>query len=77
MEVALNSFYIVGGEGTFFARYWEGQTRPWFSLEIISQGGEVKFMIWTRENVRNIIEAHLYSQFPNIEIRQIEDYARI
>jgi hypothetical protein len=76
MEIALNGFYITGGEGTFVARYWNGQTRPWFSLEIVSIGGEIKFLLWTRENVRNIVEAHLYSQFPNIEIRQIEDYAR-
>jgi hypothetical protein len=25
MELAFNSFYITGGEGTFFARYWEGK----------------------------------------------------
>src|SRR3989344_5270797 len=53
MELALNGFYITSGESTWINRYWEGKTRPWFSLEIVSMGGYVKFMIWTRENARN------------------------
>ena len=74
MEIALTALHQLGGEGTFIDRYWEGKVRAWFSLEIISIGGDVRFLIWTRTNMRNIIESQLYSQYPTIEIREVEDY---
>lgn len=76
MDLALTGFYLTGGEGTFFDKYWLGKTRPWFSLELVSFGGEVHFYIWTRQNARNIIESYLYSQYPGIEIREADDYAK-
>ncbi len=76
MEIVLNAFFQTGGESTFIARYWEGKTRAWFSLELVSLGGEVHFYIWTRTNMRNIIEAQIYSQYPEVEVREIDDYAR-
>jgi len=76
MELALQGFYQTGGESSFFARYWEGKTRPWFSLEIASIGGEVRFYIWTRQNLRNVIESQIYAQYPNVEITEVPDYAK-
>jgi hypothetical protein len=76
MEIVLNSLYQIGGEGTVVDRYWTGRTRAWFSLELASFGGEVHFYLWTRENQRNMVEAHFYSQYPSIEIREVEDYAK-
>jgi hypothetical protein len=75
MELVLNSMYQTGGESGFIAKYWEGKTRPWFSLEIVSEGGQIRFLIWTRENLRNLIESQIYSQYPGIEIHQVDDYA--
>jgi hypothetical protein len=54
--------------------YLKGQTRPWYSFEICSIGGKIKFFIWTRSNFKNLIEANLYSQFPGIEIFEVTDY---
>ncbi|MDQ3015059.1 MAG: hypothetical protein M3Q73_04300 [bacterium] len=76
MEILINGFYQTGGESTFIARYWEGKTRAWFSLELVSIGGQVHFYIWTRENMRQIVEAHIYSQYPEVEVRQVEDYSK-
>jgi hypothetical protein len=76
MEVLINGFYQTGGEGTIIAKYWEGKTRAWFSLELASLGGDVRFFIWTRENMRQIVEAHIYSQYPDVEVRQVPDYTR-
>lgn len=76
MESVLNAFYQSGGESTYMARYWDGKTRDWFSLELVSTGGEVKFYIWTRNRTRNTIEAQIYSQYPDVEIREVEDYAK-
>ena len=76
MEVVLGAFHQTGGEGTWVDRIWEGKTRPWFSLEIVSLGGNIRFFIWTRPKNRNAIESAIYSQYPGIEIYEAEDYTK-
>lgn len=76
MEIVLSAFFQPGGEGTWMDRIWKGQTRSWFSLEIVSLGGNVKFFIWTKPKHRNIIESQIYSQYPGVEIYEVEDYAK-
>lgn len=78
MEIVISSMFQTGGEGTWVQRYWEGSNRPWFSLEIVSIDGQVKFFIWAREKFREMIETQLYSQFPDIEIDEMtgKDYAQ-
>ncbi len=74
MEFFMNGLYQTGGELTFIDRWWKGQTRAWFSLEIVSIDGSIHFFIWTRTGHRAQIEANLYSQFPGIEIFDVPDY---
>lgn len=74
MELALNAFYHTVGESTFIDRIFRGKTRHWFSLEIVSIEGRIHFYIWTRAAQKNLIESSLYSQYPGIEIHEVEDY---
>ncbi len=74
METVLNVFYNTLNEATWVNRYWEGKTRPWFSLEIVSIGGDVKFFIWTWKAYKNSIENQIYSQYPGVEIYDAKDY---
>lgn len=76
MEVVLGSFHQPGGEGTWINRIWEGKTRSWFSLEVVSLGGNIRFFIWTKPKHRNAIESLIYSQYPGIEIYEAEDYTK-
>src|SRR3989344_1593378 len=76
MEVIFGSFFQGGGEATWIDRIWKGQTRPWFSLEIVSIGGNVRFFIWTRLKHRSILESQIYSQYPGVEIYEAEDYTK-
>lgn len=81
MEIVLQALYQPGGEGTWYDKFWKGQTKAWFTLELVSMEGRVRFFIWTRENFAEIIRTQLYSQFPDIEISDLEetgegDYAR-
>jgi len=76
MELFLTALHQTGGEGTWYAKYWLGQTRAWFSLEMVSIEGQVKFYIWTRSGVRGFVESSLYAQFPGIEVSEREDYAK-
>jgi hypothetical protein len=78
MELFLGSLYQTGGDSNgFFSKYTNGSCRPWFSLEIVSIGGSVRFFIWSRANFLDMIETQLYSQYPDIEIvdRTGNDYS--
>ena len=61
--------------GTYLDVYLKGRIRPWFSLELVSIEGQVRFFIWTHKKFKNIIESQIYSQFPSVEIYESEDYA--
>ena len=73
METILSNMHLRPGTGTFFKKYWDGRTFPWYSLEIVSLGGRVHFYIWTRESYRHIIETYLYSQYPGVEVVEAVD----
>ena len=74
MELVLNQMHQTADEGNWYWKYQKGQTRSWFSLEIASFGGDIHFYVWLRKKYRVGMEAHLYSQYPGIEINEIEDY---
>lgn len=76
MEIVLGAFFQGGGEGTWIDRIWKGQTRSWFSLEVASIEGKIRFFIWTKPKHRKDIEARIYSQYPDIEIYEAEDYTK-
>lgn len=76
MELVLLSMYSTLGEANFYQKYWLGSVRPWHSLEMVSIEGQVKFYIWSRKGFKKIIENALYSQYPDIEVYEAEDYTR-
>lgn len=77
METVLSSLHIGSGEAHWYKKWVQGGTRPWFSLEIASIGGRIRFFIWTRENFRRGIENIFYAQYPGMEIIEAEDYSRL
>ncbi len=76
MEVFLTSLHQPQGETTFIDRWWLGKSRAYFSLELISMGGDVHFYIWTRQEYKNHIEARLYAQYPEVQVIEVDDYAK-
>jgi hypothetical protein len=77
METFLSNMHIGSGETTWHKILFQGGTRPWWSLEIVSDGGRVHFYIWTRTGYRRLVESFLYAQYPGIEIIEAEDYSRL
>lgn len=66
-----------GGAANWSEAFLDGRTRPWFSCEIVSTGGNVRFFIYcSQKKFRNIVEAQLYAQYPNLEIFEAEDYTK-
>jgi hypothetical protein len=71
------SHLAPGGAGNLGEAFLDGKTRPWFSCEIVSTGEHVRFFVWcSQAKYKNIVEAQLYAQFPNIEIFEAEDYTK-
>lgn len=77
MEAFLDNLHFKPGLGTFYTRWWQGGVATWYSLEIISFGGEVHFYIWCpTKSWRKYVEASLYAFYPDIELVEAPDYAR-
>ncbi len=75
MEVALNALHNTKS-GNMLERYWKGFLRMWYSLEIVSIGGQIHFFIYVQEPFRNFVESQIYAQYPGAEITEAEDYSR-
>jgi len=67
---ALYHFSNKGGR----EEYWQGAVWLWFSLEIVSIEGQVHFYIRTPSRIRGLIETQMYAQYPQAQVREVEDY---
>lgn len=75
MEIVLQALH-QHGSGHWYDRWWKGRVTHWFSLEIVSIEGSIYFFIRTQKAYRPIIEAQIYSQYPQAEINVVDDYTR-
>jgi hypothetical protein len=75
MEAFLTSIHEPVGASNLLKAYIDGVVRPWFSLEMVSIGGNVQFYIWMRQSFKSIVETQLYAQFPGIEVHEVPDYS--
>ncbi len=73
MEVFLMSLYQTGASH-YIDTFWNGKVRAWFSLELVSTEGQIRFFIWAHKKFKNLIEAQIYAQYPTVEIYEAEDY---
>lgn len=75
MEMALgNALTQTGGVGQRYKKYWEGRVLVWFSLEIVSNEGDIHFYIRMPKQFRNVVESQIYAQYPEAEIFEVDDY---
>lgn len=70
--------YLAGAHGSinFFEKWFEGKFQKSFSYEVASLEGYTQFLIWTPKEFRNLIESSVYSQYPDAEISEVEDYTQ-
>ena len=68
--------YIAGAHGSInlLEKYWEGKWQLYFSFEIVSIEGYTQFLIYTPVDFRNLVESAVYSQYPDAEITEVDDY---
>ena len=68
--------YLAGAHSTkdLFEKWWLGEWQLYFSFEIVSIDGYTQFLVWLPEKYRNLVEAAIYSQYPDAEITAVNDY---
>ncbi len=76
MEVILAALY-QSSDGNIIDKYIKGKVRGWFTLEIVSIGGNLHFYIHTPKSFRNMIEAQIYAQYPGVEVYEADDYTKV
>lgn len=72
--ILINAFYQSGGTGNWYQKYWQGNVRMWFSLEIVSIEGALYFFIRTPKKFKGLIESQIYAQYPQAELMEVPDY---
>lgn len=72
-----NIFSYLAGAHTspdLYEKWWLGHWQLFFSFEIVSLEGYIQFLIWTPEKFRYLVDAAIYSQYPDAEITEVNDY---
>lgn len=76
----MESFYyaLTGILKTFntLEEYAQGQLTARFSFELVADEGKAHFFIRTPKTFRNLVEAHLYAQYPDVVINEVPDYVK-
>lgn len=74
MESIFAGFAGVIKTPTVAETWVEGEIPVSFSLELVSLEGEVHLYVYVRAGCRNLVEAHFYAQYPDVEIVEAPDY---
>ena len=73
-EQMFNQIHSMHSSFNFVEKYIMGDMQIWFTWEITSIGGAIANYVSVIERHRDTIEAAIYSQFPDAEIGETEDY---
>ncbi len=76
VEQMFSNFHAMHTNFTFAETYFEGKINLWLSLEIVSIGGKISYIIRSPEKNVNLVMTSIYAHFPNAEISQVEDYMK-
>ena len=72
MEAVLEMISYGSGEGLWFPVWWSGKKRPIYSLEIVSRGGAVSFIIHTRAVLTEAVRSAVFSFYPRAHVTEID-----
>ncbi|MFH0892005.1 MAG: hypothetical protein V1867_04450 [Candidatus Falkowbacteria bacterium] len=70
--------YLAGAQQSLnlIEKYWIGKFQLSFSLEIVGIDGYTQFLIYTPVIFRDLVESAIYSQYPDAEITEVNDYTQ-
>jgi len=76
MEAVFTGLWQIWSEPNWIEVWWDGQSSGSYSFDIISVDGEPHFIIRCGKHDRGLVETHIYSQFPEAEIFEVDDYTK-
>lgn len=77
MEIIIDVLHHLGGGGMDWKhRFWYGSILYPSSLEIVSIEGSIYFFMRVHEKLVDLVKSNLYSQFPQAEVSEVDDYTR-
>ncbi len=74
MEIVLQALHQPFKNQNYYDQIFKGKVNSWFSLEMVSTEGAIRFFIYTPKEFVKLVTTHIYSQYPNVEINEVEDY---
>lgn len=74
VEHLFYQIWSVYNPPNLIGKYLKGEFQLAVSFEIVSIDGYVQFLIRVPENSRDHVEAAIYAQYPNAEVKEVEDY---
>jgi len=76
MEQVLISLYSMHGSMEWEDIWIHGKVFSWASLEIIGSEKGIRFYIYAPSKIRNLVESSFFSQYPEAEIIEVDDYTK-
>ncbi|MDP4008868.1 MAG: hypothetical protein Q8P71_00350, partial [bacterium] len=76
MENVFSSLIQIHDPPDFREKWIEGKSQWRLAIEIVSLEGSIHFYLRIRKPMRKFIESTIYSQYPNAEIMDAEDYSK-
>ena len=73
MENVFTALHGIHDPPKWQEEFFKGKTQIWYSFEIIGTAGEIHFYIRTLKSFKNLVEVHLYAQYPNSEIVEVKE----
>jgi hypothetical protein len=68
--------YLRNADGDLGEKYLDGEVTVWYTFEMVSFSGEIHFYIRLKKKQRMLMEAAMFSYYPEIELVEVEDYTR-
>lgn len=75
MEQVFMALHSLRNTANDFEETWkDGEITKWFTLEICSFGGEIRFFLRYYYKQRPLVEAAFFSFYPDVELIEVDDY---
>jgi hypothetical protein len=76
MEQVIENFWTIYDPPDWKETWFEGKFLVSFTMEIASIDGKVHFFIRIPKRMKKIFESAIYSQYPEVEVEEVEDYTK-
>ncbi len=76
MEAVFSGIWQMHTPPSPIEEWWDGQQLQSYSFEVAAIDGVPHYLIRTPKSAQSMVESHIYSQFPEAEISEIDDYTK-